>query len=206
MTGPVRAEGFTLVELLVALAVFALLAVMAYGGLGSTLTQLHATEERAGRTAELQHAVARLERDLSNLVARPVRGEYGDALPALASLGAGPAVLELTRGGWRNPAGAPRSHLQRVAYRHDGERLIRASWRALDRAQDSEPVEQVLIEGVREVRARFLDTRASWHETWPPAGAHEASLPRAIDLRLELEDWGELRRLVRVTPEGGDGE
>ena len=73
----VRQRGFTLLELLVALAIFALVSVMAYGGLASVLDQQFATDEIAGQLARLQKTYLLLQRDFEQLVPRPVRDEYG---------------------------------------------------------------------------------------------------------------------------------
>ena len=137
-------RGFTLLEMLVALAIFGLLAVMSYGGLASVLEQQFRTEAEAERLAALQKAYLIMQRDIEQVVARPVRDGFGDEQPPLA----GDQALEFTRGGWSNPLGRPRSNLQRVAYAWDDRQLRRYVWQVLDRAQDSQPLGQLLLENV----------------------------------------------------------
>lgn len=188
----VRQRGFTLLELLVALAIFALVSVMAYGGLATVLDQQFATDDIAEQLARLQKTYLLLQRDFEQLVPRPVRDEYGDTQAPLL----GDSQLQFTRGGWSNPAGHPRSSLRRVAYRLEDQELTRYAWAVLDRAQNSEPLEQPLLDGVTEVRSRYLAENDEWQDSWPPGtvaatGDGETfSLPLAVEIQLEHERFG----------------
>lgn len=192
--------GFTLLELLVALAIFAIVAVLAYGGLGTVLDQRILTEESAERLAELQKTYLIVQRDIEQLVPRAIRDEFGDEQAAIS----GAAQFQLTRGGWRNPLNNPRSSLQRVGYALQEQQLIRYSWLVLDRAQDSEPREQVLATGIDSISVRYLDIDDSWQEQWPPelvTGSGERppdELPRAVEMTLEHEHYGEIRWLFQL--------
>jgi general secretion pathway protein J len=194
-----RTAGFTLLELLVALAVFAVVAVLAYGGLRSVLDAREHADRQAQRLAELQSAVSVLGRDVEQVLERGIRNEFGDPEPPLRG-GSGTLLLELTRAGWRNPAALPRSDLQRVAYRLDGTELVRLAWQVLDRAQDAAPLEMPLLTGVAAVEVRFFDHALEWRPEWPPPlpGEEAPALPRAVEITLELEDWGRVTRLLRL--------
>jgi general secretion pathway protein J len=89
-----------------------------------------------------------------------------------------------------------------VRYVLDQDRLLRFSWQVLDRAQDSEPLEQVMLEGVRSLQVRLLDEANEWHEQWPPEallpGQVAPAAPRAAEVVLELDGLGELRWLFRL--------
>ncbi|MCW9057533.1 MAG: type II secretion system minor pseudopilin GspJ [Gammaproteobacteria bacterium] len=196
-----RNRGFTLLELLVALAIFAVLATTTYGGLLNILGQRAAVEQQAERLQALQLTYRLLGRELAQISTRGIRDIHGDPQPAL-QLGGQQPGLEFTHGGWLNPAERPRAVLQRVRYVLDQDRLLRFSWQVLDRAQDSEPVEQRLLEEVRELRVRLLDENNEWHEQWPPEallpGQPLPAAPRAAEVILELDDLGELRWLFRL--------
>lgn len=193
-----RPGGFTLLELIVVLAIFAVLSVMAYGGLASVLTARAHVAQALERTSALQKGYLRLRNDFQQLRARPVRDGYGESQPAL--LVQPDDTVEFTRSGWRNPLSQPRSALERVAYRVDDGRLLRLSWRVLDRAQDSEPAELVVFDQVEDARWRFLDAKLEWQDAWPTqaasaAGTADLGPPRAVELTLVLKDLGEVRYL-----------
>lgn len=198
-------RGFTLLELLIALAVFAIMAAMAYSGLASVLEARAQVDKTLATIANLQSAMHRMQMDLEQAVPRSVRYAYGDPHPAMRGLP--DRGIEFTRNGWRNPLSLPRSHLQRVAYRvNEDDDLVRQSWLVLDRAQDSTPIERVLIQDVTDVEWRYLNQQREWVDVWPPAQAARASgqgnasevLPRAVELRLETQAWGELRYLFLI--------
>jgi general secretion pathway protein J len=199
---PRRHAGFTLLELLVALSIFALLAAMAYGGLNTVLRERQLTEQQAVRLAQLQRTFLWLSRDLEQAINRPIRDEYGDRQPALLGVEFGRYRLELTRGGWRNPAGRARSGLQRVAYGlRDGE-LVRVYWNVLDRAQDSEPFETALLDGIDKLELRFLDDKQQWRDTWPVTTTGSQSVNSiliAVEVTLETETEGRIMRLFQVS-------
>jgi general secretion pathway protein J len=97
----------------------------------------------------------------------------------------------------------PRSTLQRVQYRLDDKKLMREYWVALDRTMTGEPESAVLLDRVERMQLRFMDGNRTWHEQWPPLGYSAPDAPRlrpiAVEISVELEDWGELKRLVEVS-------
>jgi general secretion pathway protein J len=140
--------------------------------------------------------------DFGQLTPRPVRDELGDGrLPVLRADARSLELVELSRGGWSNPLVLPRPAVQRVAYRIEEDRLIRRQWPVMDRTLATEPAEATLLEGLRDIRIRYLAGN-EWTEQWPPdAGAGAAALalrPRAVELVLVIEGLGEIRRVVEV--------
>jgi general secretion pathway protein J len=191
-------RGFTLLELLVALLIFAVLAVMSYGGLQVVLDEQDRTEQQSAKLAELQTCFAILGRDIEQIIDRDIRDNYGEDRGAV--LGDG-FTLEFTRTGWRNPGGFTRSHLQRVAYVVDEDHLVRQRWLVLDRAQNSTPVENNLLDNVKTLEVRFLDQQQNWQSQWPPQtiGTNTvAGLPRAVEVVVDVDGWGRIRRLFSV--------
>lgn len=196
-----RQAGFTLLELLVALSIFALLAAMAYGGLNTVLKTRRATDAQAERLTRLQQTFFWLERDIVQAIDRPVRDEFGDPQPAMIGVTLGDLRLQLTRNGWRNPIGRPRSDLQRVAWGLQDDRLMRYYWSVLDRAQDSKPLATEMLDGVDRLELRFLDQAGKWGEVWPAVNrgvTSSDSLPRAVEVTLETEREGRITRLFEV--------
>ena len=196
-------RGFTLLELLVALAVFAIMSVAAYSGLRNVLFTRAAVEQQSQRLAAVQLAVFRLEQDIEQAIPRSIRDEYGEKQAALLGGELSDDRLMLTRAGWDNPLGQPRAQIQRIAYRWEDGRLWRRHWPVLDRGGRIEPREILLLDRVSAFTVRFLD-QDEWRSDWPPPVAADAEtekqeadpMPRAVEIRLTLEDWGEITRLL----------
>lgn len=199
----IRQGGFSLLELLVAVAVFAAVSAVAYGGLSSVLKTRQQTEQYMARLQALQHTLSALQRDITQAVPRPVRDPYGEKQPALYQ----PAdrLLALTRTGRPNPLGLKRSGLRRVAYALEEDKLVRYLWGVLDPPQGVEPYRVVMLEGVRNVEIRFVDQQREWQNQWPVLSAEDAGtesdIPLAIEVTLDLERWGEFRRLIPLVEE-----
>ncbi len=197
-------QGFTLLELVVAMAVFAIMAAIAYSGLNNVLIARQLTEEHSEQLHQLQLTMTWFSRDIEQIVSRGIRNEYGELMPAVVGNDFEGYLLEMTRGGWRNPANRPRSHLQRVAYAVRDEQLIRSYWRVLDRAEDSKAYENVLLDGVKEVEIRYLAQNDEWFPSWPPVASlaqgevNPEALPRAIEVNIETAQFGKITRLMRV--------
>ena len=197
------ARGFTLLELLVAVAVFAVLSAMAYGGLRNVIDNSRQTEVSMQRLQRVQLAMLNISRDFTQLSQRGIRDEYGNSNNHIITGDGGDIFVEFTRGGRRNPAELLRSHLQRVAYKLEENKLSRLHWPQLDRTQEMQPYESILLEDVETAAIRFLDSNNEWHDEWPPldssgASGGDGSGLAAIEFRLELQDWGELVRLFRM--------
>lgn len=195
-----RAEGgFTLLEMLVALAVFAVIGVLASRILTGMVDVNEGTRDRGGALFAAQRAMSLIGRDVQQLTHRSVRDELGRTEAAVAI--GGQALLEFTRLGWRNPLADPRAETQRVAYLHEDQSLLRLFWPVLDRAPGTEPVIQVLLTGVDEVEFVAHDDQGSQHRFWPAsADPEDRTALAAVEMRLSVEPYGRLERLWLVVP------
>jgi len=195
--------GFTLIEVLVALAVFGVLSLLAYMSLGQTLTNADMLNERMDRLQSIQRTVSFLSTELLQTVPRPIRAQLGNApLPALQSSFTSEFALQLTHGGWPNSQGVPRSTMQRTAYRIEDGELIRYYWNVLDRTVNNTPLTAVMLSDVESLTFRFLQSNNEWIDQWPPIstpGTPITGLPRAVEIVLTLLDEGEITRTIEVS-------
>ncbi len=111
----------------------------------------------------------------------------------------GPDLVAFTRGGWANPAGIQRPTLERVSYRFANGTLRRMHWTVLDDVEGSVPVRRDLLTRVKSVSFRYMNEARQWTTQWPAVGATGLrSRPFAVEITLELEDWGHIVRVVEV--------
>jgi general secretion pathway protein J len=246
--GARRHRGFTLVELLVALFITAIMFAFGYRALDEAFRSRREIDEQSARLIAVQQALRTLEQDFELLQPRPVRNLIGDGyMPALiapqnnalGSLGStlgsgngfgssgissgfssggssssglgstssnstGAPLVTLTRGGWTNPVGIQRSELQRVSYTLEKDVLMRQYYPVLDATEATVPVKRALIDKVKNFSLRFMDAGHNWQNGWPPTttgGAPTSALrlrPVAVEVTIELEDWGVLVRHIEV--------
>lgn len=188
-----RAFGFTLIEVLVAMAVFSVLAVIAYKGVERMTLTKQALDVENRRWRDLTLVMGRFEEDLGQVVNRPWRDEGGLTQPALRG-GAGGvdsngAQLELVRfdGG----------RLIHLGYRLREGRLEMLLWDSLDLAPRTEPQVLKLLDGVERIDLRFLDMGGQWQLSWPQ-GSYAYQLPRGVEVKLTLANGHTLQRLVAL--------
>ena len=209
-----RPQAFTLLEMLIALGVFAVIGVMSSQILSGIVDMSDTVRDRSDQLAELQRAMFIVSRDIEQMTRRPVRDAFGDSTAAIII---GQPLIEFTRRGWQNPLRSPRSELQRVAYTVVDGDLVRQFWPLLDRGPDTEPIDQVLLRGVADVE--FLAHAARGEEPsarerggpaprtqefryWPAASNSDddGNALEAVELRLDHVVYGRLGRLWPVAP------
>ncbi|MFK7977623.1 MAG: type II secretion system minor pseudopilin GspJ [Halioglobus sp.] len=218
IAAPQRARGFTLIEVLIAMAITALVAAIAYSSLARVMAGVEGLRENADRSYEVNRAMMILSRDIRHFAPRAIRDEFGDVEPALTGGELAEFELSFTRTGWHNPQEHPRSSLQRVNYRIEDNALWRDSYVVLDRAGDTEPRSTLLLDDVELMELAFLgkaegarlefengviDT-SQWAENWVETNtgtpADPKLPPEALEITLTLQDWGELRRFYVLPP------
>ena len=187
----------TLIELVVAMAIFAMLAVMAQRAIVHASGQARGITERRDGFEQVQLAMARLARDMETIVARPVRSADGDSRPPVMVSRDG-AELELTRGSVENPAEQIRSAYQRVRFFTDAEGVAtRALWTRTEPAAGQPPDLQALPDRIDALRFRAYHADTGWVARWPPKGGPD-SLPDGLEVTFTAAPWGELHRVVSL--------
>jgi len=195
---PNNARGFSLLELLVALSVFAIMTGMAYGGLRSLVKAREHNLRETERLAALDSAMSLLQRDLIQVVNRPVHDQYGDLRPPLEYHQENGPVLEFSRTGRRNPTGQKRSSLLRVTYLLADGCLERHLWPELERKPGDTPFKEEILQQVEVFRITFFAKGRWYADQWPPRQAETEPprvLPQAVKITVTLKDWGTIHRL-----------
>lgn len=186
----VAEHGFTLVEVMVALMIFGMIASAGVGLLAFSVRAQAATTARLDDVGALARQSSLLAADLAQAVNRPARDERGTLLPAFVG---DASSVTFVRGGWSNIDAQPRSTLQKVSYRLNGDTLDRIAWPMVDGAA-ALPASAALT-GVKGVRLRYRIAGA-WSESWD--GTQGAPLPQAMELVVERADRITFRQMFLV--------
>jgi general secretion pathway protein J len=215
-------KGFTLLEVLIALSIFALMGVVSFRVLMSTIDAQAIGDERSQQLTQFQKTLSIIDRDLTQIVLRDVRNEI--AISESVEVAQTDYAVEFTRGGWRNPLKLSRSSLQRVAYdlglhpqSEDSESpfyndetiyLRRHYWRELDRTEDTELVTQVLLPDVDDFTVAIIAEQGRF-DRWPLTTANEKNeseegeeedviIPIAIEFSFSSNEFGQVIRMHRI--------
>jgi len=185
-----KQSGMTLLELMIVVAVFSIMSAAAYSGLQNSLKAEENFSASMKDLEAVQMSLALFQRDIMQLSSRAVRDAFGDNQAAIVLFNG--QELTFTRGGNFSSLKLDQTELTRVSYSLQDEQLIRSHWRRLDSTQGDRPLSASLLSKVTNLQIRVLDQNNVWHLDWPLSGNDNI---RALELTIELEDWGEIRRL-----------
>lgn len=193
-----RVRGFTLLEILIALAIFAVVAALAWGGLDSLARSRRILAEEADKLSELQSGIGRLERDIRQALPRSVRSDSAATQDALAGTH---TALELSvwlpSGGWTSAG----PEIQRVRWSCSDAGLERSRWASPDHTSAAPRSDAVLIKNSSDCHFRYYPARGPASDSWPIPGQAQV-LPRAIELSFSRSENGKavetFRRLIEL--------
>jgi general secretion pathway protein J len=210
-------RGFTLVEMLVAIAIFGIMSAIGYRALDGALTSRDRVSDEYRRWRDIARAVAQVERDMESLEPRAVREASGlEGAPLVGTrraLRAEAPLLAFTRRGEvdaNDNIGPPR----RTGYRITDGVLERLTWPALDQGPRTIPNASPLLVGVRRLDVQYRDSAGRWWPAWPPEGVPTVEAPRsegraagpasqlpiAVDVVIELAQGQRIQRVIPVLP------
>jgi general secretion pathway protein J len=200
-----RIAAFTLVELLVALAIFAIVAGFAYRGLQAMLDSREALQRDTRKWRDVALFVGRIERDLSAVLVTPSNPQSFVRRPAPLTSVVETVThddgLALTRSGnvlQENALAAP----QRIAYRLRDGAVERLTWTSVDFAPREEPAPVRVLGSVAALGFRFLLESGEWRSSWGIANAEQKALPAAVEVTLKLASGETIVRLVDLPKVG----
>ena len=186
-------RGFTLVEMLVALSIFAAIAAMGVGLLRSSIDTQDAVQERLKGMSGINRLRAVMANDLAQAVQRSTRGPAGEAVPAFVG---SPAGFAFVHGGAGALDGSPRPGVERVGYALVGAEWRRAAQPMLDGTALGEG--DRLVGDVAGVAVRYRDDKGNWGESWTSEPGDR--LPKAVEVRLSRTGREALTMLFLTAP------
>jgi general secretion pathway protein J len=209
-----RGSGFTLIEVLVAISIFALIGVASYRVLSGVMQADERLAARSEMLRQTNRAFWTIQQDIEQMAQRRVRDYTGASRDWLLIDEKNPLPLQFTRAGRANPIGLPRSDLQRVAYKVDrhpdyekegsphyrDERtyLLRYTWPMLDGSGDpATALVQVLLPDVAKMTVTVQSTRGPMN-IWPPLATGAAATPTALRIALQHAQWGQIEHAYKV--------
>jgi general secretion pathway protein J len=221
-----REAGFTLLEVLIALAIAAVIAAMSYQAIEGATGGAERTRDVMAQVNQMDRTWQIIAADMRQVV-KPEVGPRGPRFEFKAESleRAGDDVeqvlMTFTRRGWVNPMERLRSDLQQVSYRIAEGKL----WRDYlpernvpidEREFELTALNQLLLEGVKDVQLRFLpielvqqngpsvlsglDYTRDWEPTWPRRDQiGQVSMPLAVEITIDVEGMGASARLFELT-------
>ncbi|MTJ02590.1 type II secretion system minor pseudopilin GspJ [Idiomarina piscisalsi] len=210
---PKQQSGFTLVEVLVTMAIFAVIGIASYQVLSQMVSTEQQSSERREALEQLQFSQLLMQQDIRQIVAKPTRPNDTEVTHQYVSNDVGyfdseRGVLAFVRSGFDNPGDVlPRAELQPVIYRVMNGQLQRVSYSFVN-DRSNEPTIQTLLDDVTDLSFRFYrgagqsDGNRGFEQGWNAEWRSAGDLPKAIEVTLQTEKYGEIKRVFLVTGEG----
>jgi general secretion pathway protein J len=198
-----KSQGFTLLEILIALFIFSFLSMLLMNSLRNVIDSLSGTESKAERLRKIQMALLIMSRDIEQTVNRTVTNNAGKEDSAFVGTKQG---FTFTHAGLANATNRlARSSLQRAAYFWSDKALQRSIWMVLDQPPKSQPHSRVLLSDISEAHFEYLGKNGRFYNEWPLNGQGsqgEEELPRGIRIYLTFSHWGTMTQLYLIPAEG----
>ena len=197
---------FTLIEVLVALAIFAILALISYRTLASVLD----TRERLQKTSAVLRDQAlffsRFENDLAAMLPRRSVNQDGLVEPALVvepTTNGNAPIIRFSRAGFAANTGLEAAP-QRIGYRLNNNKIELLIWEGIDQAPRGVPSAYVALRDVQSLQIRVLDKigeQTNWRNSWSPTNEKidaPVKLPVAIEVNLTPTNGGSITRIFAL--------
>jgi type II secretion system protein J len=174
------------------------------GSLGQGLGASPATPPQGSSTTTLSSSTTGLGASTATTTSLGTSTTTTTGAGTFTSSNTAQTIMTFTRAGWANPAGIQRPALERVTYILENGTLRREHFPVLDAVMTTPTVRRELLDKVKSVTVRYMDVSFNWRDQWPPqalAGDPNANLrlrPIAVEVTLELEDWGSIVRVIEI--------
>lgn len=202
-------NGFTLIEILVALFIFAIIGTFAAMSLDSIIVSHAALKKVDQELSGLQMAMVLLRNDTRQIIDRPIQTAEGVREPGL--IGSGGDEIEFTRTGVYDPLDTiQQSNMQRVAYTVQNQNFVRLTWDTLDRPPNDTPEVKILIPHVQSISWKFIARNNKVSSSWPPStGSNmqtesQSDFPKAILMIIHITNKGVVEGTFPVPARGNN--
>jgi len=188
-----------LIEVLIALVIFAILSAFSYRSISALLETRERIELETNRWREVMIFFNRFDQDVRRRVDRSVRNGnqylpswYGK--PTFA--GDHDAQLMFSIMGNPEQAGTLMD-TRRIGYRLQAGNIETLIWPALDTLPSSKPVAYPVLSQVKRLTLRYMSSQGyTWSDRWPAPNLPDGAIPRAVEIRVILNTGEQLSRII----------
>ncbi len=191
MSAHAKEQGFTLMEIVIAMAIFALVSLASYQLLSAMTLMRDKASRKSVQLAELQSLLVLLHQDFAQ--AAPCPPDLKEPQPPQSEEGMGEPLYAFCRRGWDGAAEAARGRIEYIRYARRGGALLRQHYPAVG----GEDVLRV-ASGVEAVSIAFMDPAGAWQKSWDDMPAQNAALPRAVAVKLEITGIGKVEQWIAL--------
>ncbi len=212
-----RIEGFSLIEIVIAMVIFAVISSMCYSLLTTTVNTRGRTQERNLAMAQLQNTMQLLERDIMHFADRAITISPEEVLSAFF-IDREAGMFGFSRAHAPNAFNEPHSSLQRVRYRISERQLIRDVWQRVDYTPNTPIGSEVMMNGVEHMTL-YVWKEGEYEQEWVPVMTTDQNLiiseglddgllnaARAIRMELQTDMFGRIERQLLLTRLSGGSE
>ena len=189
-------SGFSLVELMIALAIFSVISAASFVGLNSAIRSYTFFIGEAQQQTRSEIFIALITKDFLQIVPRTIRDANGDYQPAF-KLG-GSYLVEFSRSGL--PILGENTGLARIAYKLEKKDVWRYSWPYMDNIRTTQPSKALVLKDVKKVDIIAINEALQTAQRWPTSQSFSnenfSQLPQAIEITVELQGEGKMSRFI----------
>ena len=191
--------GFTLIELMVAILIFAIISIISYRTLASLVTTKQIVTATQDKWSGIGNAVNWLNTSWNRSIPLVIRDENGTVIPAIIGkdklAGAFDAQLELTLSGYIGDPVYGSTPPKRLGFRFDDGKLFLVTWPVLNRVISTAPQLDLLVDNVSSFQQSFLYPDKQWRNDWPPTGSAVNKMPVGLKVTMVMNSGETIERL-----------
>ena len=197
-----RQRGFTLLEVIVALAIFAILSTLSYRALSALIETRERVMQETRKWREVMLFFSHVEQNVRQHVGRSMRDAQGESraewLGRINLASQDEARLEFSRLGAADRSGFL-ADTRRIGYRLKAGLIEEMIWPAMDLAPNSTPAAYPVLGNVKTLDLHYLVGDGNrWVDEWPLHEAKPRPCPDAVEMTVTLQSGEVLTRIISL--------